>query len=66
MAVEDNKKMTLNITESKLRQETTVEDIADVCIYLYKKYGSVKKVVEESGLSYKEVKTLIADREEKG
>lgn len=41
----------LSVTENVVRKDLNSSDLIDVCTYLYKQYGTIKAVSEETGLS---------------
>lgn len=49
----------LSVTENLVRQDLNQKDLIDVCTYLYKKYGSIKTVVEETGLPQPHVSKYV-------
>ena len=49
----------LSVTENLVRRDLHSSDLIDVCTYLYKRYGSVKAVCEETGLSYSKVSEYV-------
>jgi ParB family chromosome partitioning protein len=49
----------LSITENLVREDLNQKDKVDVCTYLYRQYGSIKVVVEETGLKYRDVKQYV-------
>jgi ParB-like chromosome segregation protein Spo0J len=49
----------ISLTENLVRTELNNKDAIDVCTALYKHYGSIKAVVEETGLSYPKVSKYI-------
>ena len=42
-----------------MRRDLTRKDLIDVCTYLYKQYGSMKDVAEETGLPYHRVREFV-------
>ena len=48
--VEEIKAKVLSVTENLVRRDLNRKDLIDVCTYLYKQYGSMKDVVDETGL----------------
>jgi ParB family chromosome partitioning protein len=49
----------ISLTENMLREELPTKDMINVCTYLYKKYGSVKHVAEETGLPTHKVSEYV-------
>ena len=49
----------LSVTENLVRRDLHSSDLIDVCTYLYKRYGSVKTVCDETGLSYPKVSQYV-------
>ena len=49
----------LSLTENLVRTDLSSSDLIDVCTYLYKRYGSVKAVSQETGLSAAKVSNYV-------
>jgi len=49
----------LSITENMVRSDLPRKDLIDACTDLYRKYGSIKDVVEETGLPYSKVTLYV-------
>jgi ParB family chromosome partitioning protein len=49
----------LSLTENMMRRDISRRDKIDVCTALYKKYGSMKDVAQETGLPYNEVRQYV-------
>lgn len=49
----------LSVTENLVRVDLNQKDKIDVCTYLYRQYGSIKAVVEETGLKYGDVRKFV-------
>ena len=49
----------LSVTENLVRRDLHSSDLIDVCTYLYKRYGSVKAVCDETGLSHNKVSQYV-------
>ncbi|MCY3710132.1 MAG: ParB/RepB/Spo0J family partition protein [Caldilineaceae bacterium] len=49
----------LSVTENLVRRDLHSNDLIDVCTYLYKHYGSLKAVCEETGLAYGKVSQYV-------
>lgn len=57
--VDETTAKVLSVTENLIRRDLNRKDLIDVCTYLYKKYGSIKDVVEETGLPQSKVKDYV-------
>jgi ParB family transcriptional regulator, chromosome partitioning protein len=49
----------LSLTENLMRRDISRRDKIDVCTALYKKYGTMKDVAQETGLPYNEVRQYV-------
>ncbi|MFW6116271.1 MAG: ParB/RepB/Spo0J family partition protein [bacterium] len=49
----------LSVTENLVRRDLNRTDLIDVCTYLYKRYGTMAAVAEETGLPYDEVRKYV-------
>ena len=49
----------LSVTENLVRRDLHSRDLTDVCTYLYRQYGSLKAVSEETGLSQAKVSNYV-------
>ena len=49
----------LSVTENLVRRDLHSHDLIDVCTFLFRKYGSVRAVCEESGLSQTKVSQYV-------
>jgi len=49
----------ISVTENLVRRDLNRKDLIDACTFLYKKYGTVKDVCEETGLPYNDVKDYV-------
>lgn len=49
----------LSVTENLVRRDLHSRDLIDVCTYLYRQYGSLKAVCDETGLSYSKVSQYV-------
>ncbi len=49
----------LSVTENLVRRDMNSKDLIDVCTHLYKHYGTVEAVVEETGLSKTKVDQYV-------
>lgn len=57
--VDETTAKVLSVTENLIRRDLNTKDLIDVCTELYKKYGSMKAVVEETGLSRNKVSNYV-------
>ena len=57
--VEEIKAKVLSVTENLVRRDLNRKDLIDVCTYLYKQYGSMKDVADETGLSSERVSEYV-------
>lgn len=49
----------LSLTENMMRRDINRRDKIDVCTALYKRYGSMRDVADETGLPYAEVRQFV-------
>lgn len=49
----------LSVTENLVRRDLKSQDLIDACTALFKKYGSMKSVAEETGLPYNKVREYV-------
>ena len=49
----------LSVTENLVRRDLNSVDLIDACTHLYHRYGSIKLVVEETGLPYAKVSQYV-------
>lgn len=49
----------LSLTENMMRRDISRRDKIDVCTALYKRYGSMRDVADETGLPYREVRQYV-------
>jgi ParB family chromosome partitioning protein len=49
----------ISVTENLIRRDLNSKDLIDACTYLFKKYGSVKAVAEETRLPYGKVSQYV-------
>ena len=49
----------LSVTENLIRRDLNRKDMIDVCTYLYKRYGSMTAVADETGLPYNKVREYV-------
>ncbi len=57
--VDENTAKILSVTENLIRLDLDSRDLIDVCTLLYKRYGSIKSVVEETGLPINKVSSYV-------
>ena len=57
--VDETTAKVLSVTENLVRRDLHSTDLIDVCTYLYKRYGSVKAVADETGLPYNKVRQNV-------
>ena len=57
--VKESEAKAISITENLIRRKLSGKDLKDGIIYLYNQYGSIKDVVEATGLSYKAVRDNV-------
>ena len=49
----------LSVTENLVRRDLNSRDLIDACTFLYKRYGSIKDVVDETALPYHKVSQYV-------
>ena len=49
----------LSVTENLVRLDLNSRDLIDVCTYLYRQYGTLRAVCEETGLAYSKVSQYV-------
>ena len=49
----------LSVTENLVRQDLHSSDLIDVCTHLYRHYGSIRAVSEDTGLPYEKVRKSV-------
>jgi len=57
--VDETTAKVLSISENLVRRDVNPNDYIDACTALYRKYGSIKAVVEETGLPYEKVRAYV-------
>lgn len=57
--VDETTAKVISVTENLVRRDLNKKDLIDACTYLYKKYGSIKAVADETGLPYLEVRNYV-------
>jgi ParB family chromosome partitioning protein len=58
-SVDETEAKVISLTENLLRRDLTSKDLIDVCTSLYKRYGSVRLVCEETGLPAAKVSEYV-------
>lgn len=58
-SVDETEAKVISLTENLLRRDLNNRDLIDVCTALFKKYGSVKLVCDETGLPYAKVSEYV-------
>lgn len=59
MRVDETTAKVISVTENLVRRDLNRRDLIDACTFLYRKYGSMKAVSEETGLPYGEVRNYV-------
>jgi len=49
-SVDDDKRVAISLSENLVREDNKQKELIDACTKLYKRYGSIKMVVDETGL----------------
>ena len=57
--VDESTAKVLSVTENLVRRDLNSRDLVDVCTYLFKRYGSIKDVAEETGLPTAKVSQYV-------
>ena len=57
--VDENTAKILSVTENLVRRNLDSKDLIDACTYLFKRYGSIQDVVEETGLPRSKVSQYV-------
>ncbi len=58
-AVDEMQAKVLSLTENLVRRDLNRKDMIDVCTTLYKKYGTMKDVADDTGLPYHRVREYV-------
>lgn len=58
-AVDESMAKAISVTENLVRRELSQKELIDACTSLYKKYGSVKTVCDETGLPMSKVQNYV-------
>lgn len=57
--IDETEAKALSLTENLVRRDLNSRDLIDACTSLYKKYGSISDVAEETGLPYSKVAQYV-------
>lgn len=57
--VDETEAKVISVTENLVRRELNRKDLIDACTALYRKYGSIKDVADETGLPYPKVALYV-------
>jgi ParB family chromosome partitioning protein len=57
--VDETEAKVLSLTENMMRRDISRRDKIDVCTALFKRYGTMKDVAQETGLPYNEVRQYV-------
>ncbi len=57
--VSETEAKVLSLTENLVRRDLNSRDLVDVCTYLFRQYGSLRAVSDETGLSYEKVRQYV-------
>ena len=57
--VDETEAKVISVTENLVRRDLNRTDLIDVCTALYRKYGSIKDVADETGLPYAKVNLYV-------
>ena len=57
--VDEQTAKVLSVTENLVRRDLDSKDLIDACTYLFRKYGSIRAVSEETGLAYQKVSKYV-------
>jgi ParB family chromosome partitioning protein len=57
--VDDTEAKVISVTENMVRRDLNRKDLIDACTALYRKYGSIKDVAEDTGLPYQKVSLYV-------
>lgn len=58
-SLDDEMKVAISLTENLVRRDNSQKELIDACTKLFKKYGSMKMVAEETGLSQAVVSQFV-------
>jgi len=58
-AVDENVAKAISVTENLVRRDLSQKELIDACTSLYKKYGSIKAVCDETGLPQSKVQHYV-------
>ncbi len=57
--VDETEAKVMSVTENLVRRDLNRKDLIDACTALYRKYGSIKDVADETGLPYHRVREFV-------
>lgn len=57
--VDDDTRVAISLSENMVRRDNNTKELIDACTKLYKRYGSVKMVADETGLQYNLVSKYV-------
>jgi ParB family transcriptional regulator, chromosome partitioning protein len=57
--VDEQTAKVLSVTENLVRRDLNSKDLIDACTFLFKRYGSIKAVAEETGLPRDKVSNYV-------
>jgi len=57
--VDETEAKVISVTENLVRRDLNRKDLIDACTALYRRYGSIKDVVDETGLPYEKVRLFV-------
>jgi ParB family chromosome partitioning protein len=57
--VDETEAKVISVTENLVRRDLNRRDLVDVCTALYRKYGSIKDVADDTGLPYSKVADYV-------
>jgi ParB family chromosome partitioning protein len=57
--VDETEAKVISVTENLVRRDLNRKDLIDACTALYRKYGSIKDVADETGLPYPKVALFV-------
>jgi len=50
-SIDEDKKVTISLTENLIRRDNSQKELIDACTKLFRRYGSIKMVADETGLA---------------
>jgi len=57
--VDETEAKVISVTENLVRRDLNRKDLIDACTALYRRYGSIKDVADETGLPYEKVRLFV-------